>query len=243
MMVSFAVMSDLHGNFEAARRVFEDIDSQHVDAIYCLGDVVGYGPQPQECCDLLRERNVNLVQGNHEQGLINIHYLTTFNQPARDALRKTREMITDETYEWLVSHPKSMVEHGCRFVHGTPPDSVNEYIWKHSTTMGEVFARYAEAVCFVGHTHDLMRFTFDNGHASEKLPLPEGNTHLDHHKRHLINIGSVGQPRDGDNRAKYGLFNPKTRTLTMRFVKYDIKKTADLIRQRGFHRGFADRLW
>lgn len=243
IMVSFAVLSDLHGNFEAARRVFEDIDTRSVDEIYCLGDVVGYGPQPQECCDLLRDRDVKLVQGNHEQGLINIHYLNTFNQPARDALRKTREMITDETYEWLVSHHRSITEHDCRFVHGVPPDSVGDYLWKHLETMGAVFAGYGESVCFVGHTHDLLRFTCADGQPSGELPLEQGDTYLDPALRHLVNTGSVGQPRDGDNRAKYGVFDTRTRILTMHFVKYDIQKTADLIVERGFHRGFADRLW
>ncbi len=103
--------------------------------------------------------------GNHEQGLINIHYLTAFNQPARDALRKTREMITEGTYQWLVSHPKSLVLHDCRFVHGTPPDSASDYIWKHENHMDAVFTLFSEPICFVGHTHDLVRFTF------EKTPL------------------------------------------------------------------------
>ncbi len=243
-MTRLAILSDPHANLAALTAVFRDIDIQGYDAIVCLGDLVGYGPQPQECCDLIRERDVTLIQGNHEQGLINIYHLHQFNQPARDALRKTREMITDETYEWLVSHAKSAVLHGCRFVHGTPPDSTTEYIWKYEHRMDEMFRRFSEAVCFVGHTHDLMRFTYSsNGTASGKLALMEGETVLDPSLRHLVNPGAVGQPRDGNNKAKYALYDTDSHMLTMRFVSYDIQKTADLIVERGFHRGFADRLW
>lgn len=241
-MTRLAILSDPHANLAALVAVLRDVDAQECDGIVCLGDLVGYGPQPQECCDLLRERDVTLIQGNHEQGLINIHHLHQFNQPARDALRKTREMISAETYEWLISHPKSAVLQGCRFVHGTPPDSATDYIWRFERNMGEVFRRYSEAVCFVGHTHDLMRFTF-NGETAERLPLPEGETFLDPGLRHLVNVGAVGQPRDGNSCAKYALYDTDTQKVVIRFVPYDIQKTADLIVERGFHRGFADRLW
>jgi len=242
-MPKLAVMSDPHANLEALSRVFADIDAHGVDDVFCLGDLIGYGPQPQECCDLVRKRNVTLIQGNHEQGLINIYHLNGFNQPARDALRWTRQAISDATYEWLVSHPKSHVAYGCRFVHGTPPDSATRYIWKYKDTMATVFAAYAEKICFVGHTHDLMRFTSKNGKASSPLPLPEGETILEPETRHLINVGAVGQPRDGNNNAKYVLYDTDKHAVTVRFIPYDIKKTADLIRSHGLHRAFADRLW
>jgi len=242
-MPRLAIFSDVHANYEALKQVLTDIDTQNVDELFCLGDLIGYGPQPQECCDLLHERDMIILQGNHEQGLINIHHLHGFNQPARDALRKTREWITEETYQWLVSHPKSHVAHNCRFVHGVPPHSVNDYIWKYEKEMGEIFKRYPEGVCFTGHTHDLMRFTLLNGEPSGKLPLPEGETKLDQNGRHLLNIGAVGQPRDGSNKAKYALFDTDTMTTTMRFITYDIEKTASLIRARGLHRAFGDRLW
>ncbi|WP_272699061.1 metallophosphoesterase family protein [Desulfovibrio sp. Fe33] len=241
-MTRIAIMSDVHGNFEALNEVLADLDRQGVIAAYCLGDMVGYGPQPAECVDLLRERGVHCTMGNHEQGLINIHYLRGFNQPAADVLRRTREMISEEAFHWLVSRPKSLVAHGCRFVHGLPPDSVTEYLWKHEDDMAPVFSGYAEDVCFVGHTHDLMRFVSLRG-VPERFPLPEGETLLEPAVRHLVNIGSVGQPRDGDNRAKYGVLDLETQVLTMRFIPYDIKKTADLIMAHGFHRAFADRLW
>ena len=241
-MSRIAVMSDPHGNLEALERVFDDVDAHGVDEVFCLGDVVGYGPQPQECCDLLRGRKARVILGNHEQGLINIHHLCTFNQPACDALRKTREMLSEDAYEWLTSHPKAVVAHGCRFVHGTPPDLVKEYLWKHETDMASVFAGYPEDVCFVGHTHDLMRFTWADGQAV-KRDLPEGETQLEEGSRHIVNVGAVGQPRDGDNRAKWALYDTKIQSVAMRFIAYDIQKTDELIRRRGFHGGFADRLW
>jgi len=242
-MSIIAVYSDVHANLEALREVLRDLDAHPHDAEVCLGDVVGYGPQPQECCDLLRERAATIVQGNHEQGMLNIYQLASFNQPAKDSLRRTREMIDDATFEWLISHPRSAVLEGCRFVHGVPPDDVKGYLWQYEDRAGELFARFGERVCFVGHTHDRMRFTQGPEGVSGRLALPEGETVLDSGKRHIVNIGAVGQPRDGDNRAKYGLFDTESRVLAMRFIPYDIRKTADLIRARGLHASFADRLW
>ncbi|BCS89310.1 metallophosphoesterase family protein [Pseudodesulfovibrio sediminis] len=241
-MTRFAILSDPHANFEALNEVFKDIETFGVDRIYCLGDVVGYGPEPQKCVDLVREKGAKVVMGNHEQGLINIHYLRRFNQPAMDALRMTRELVTEETYQWLVTRPKAIAEDACRFVHGSPPDSVNEYIWKHAEDMTPVFRRYTEEFCFVGHTHELVRYSYRGG-VSEKLPLPQGETLLVPDMRHLLNMGSVGQPRDGDSHAKYGVFDLEARTMHIRFVKYDIQKTVDLLKQHGFHSAFGDRLW
>ncbi|MEF2229839.1 MAG: metallophosphoesterase family protein [Pseudodesulfovibrio sp.] len=241
-MPVIAILSDVHANLEALRRVLEDLDARPHDAEVCLGDVVGYGPQPRECCDLLRVRDMAVVQGNHEQGLINIHHLGAFNQPAKDSLRRTRELIDDATYEWLISHPKSVVLYGCRFVHGVPPDDAKDYLWNYEERMGELFGRFTERVCFVGHTHDLMRFTRNGEGVSRKLPLLPGETRLDPDLRHLVNVGAVGQPRDGDSRAKYALYDTKTGILTIRAVPYDIARTVELIRANGFHSAFGDRL-
>lgn len=240
-MPRIAIMSDIHGNFEALKAVFQDLDGFDATETFCLGDMVGYGPQPQDCVDLLRARGVECVMGNHEQGLINIHYLRGFNQPAADALRWTREAITEDAYQWLISRHKSLVAHECRMVHGLPPDSVNEYLWAHFGRMIEVFAGFAEPVCFVGHTHDLQRFTYQGG-VCKKTPFDRGFTELEPDMRHLVNVGAVGQPRDGDNRAKYILYDTEARILELRFVPYDIQKTVDLIRKSGLHRTFGDRL-
>ena len=180
--------------------------------------------------------------GNHEQGLINIHYLRGFNQPAADGLRWTREAVDEPTYQWLTTRPKSISIHGCRLVHGLPPDSVTEYLWKHHSRMAEVFSRYAEAYCFVGHTHDLERYTYENG-VAERIALKPGRLELPANQRHLVNIGAVGQPRDGDNRAKYAVFDTETGVLDLRAVPYDIQKTVDRIEHCGLHRAFGDRLW
>ncbi|MBG0791038.1 MAG: metallophosphoesterase family protein [Desulfovibrionaceae bacterium] len=241
-MPRIAIMSDVHGNFEALKEVVRDLEGTGASAAYCLGDMVGYGPQPQECVDLLRERGVECIMGNHEQGLINIHYLRGFNQPAADALRWTREAITEEAYQWLTTRHKALSVHGCRMVHGLPPDSVTEYLWKHRNRMAEVFAGYPEPVCFVGHTHDLKRYTYQGG-VSEEMPFPRVPFRLEPECRHLVNVGAVGQPRDGDNRAKYLLFDTDARTLELRRVPYDIQKTVDRISHCGLHRAFGDRLW
>jgi len=241
-MPRIAIMSDVHGNLEALKEVLRDLDGRGATETFCLGDMVGYGPQPQECVDLLRARGVRCTMGNHEQGLINIHYLRGFNQPAADALRWTREAINEETYRWLTSRHKSIVAHGCRMVHGLPPDSVNEYLWSHLGRMPEVFAGFAEPVCFVGHTHALRWISWD-GATLEKGPFGRRPLKLQAHRRYILNVGSVGQPRAGDNRAKYVLWDTESDTVRVRCVPYDIAATAEKILALGFPRINADRLW
>ena len=238
-----AILSDIHSNFVALEAVLADLArSGGVDQILCLGDIVGYGPQPEECVNRLRELGADSVMGNHEQGLININYSQRFNQPARDALRFTRAALSEDNYNWLVSRPKSVVIEGVRFVHGLPPSDVATYLWKYEGRMEDVFRLFSERICVVGHTHDLALYQLD-GDLVEKRAFPQGVSNLSGESRFLINIGSVGQPRDGDNHAKYVLWNCETMDFEVRFVSYDIDKTAELIRSVGLHCAFADRLY
>lgn len=238
-----AVLSDVHSNLAALEAVLDDLDSRDSAAqVVVTGDCIGYGPDPDACVRLLRERKAMAVMGNHEQALLNLIYLNRMNQFARDALRRNAELLSPDSRKWCESLPKSLVVDGCRFVHGLPPDDPVTYLWKVRTNLAPVFGSFPERICFVGHTHDLARFTF-NGTSVAEHPLRQGVVQLEPDLRHLVNIGAVGQPRDGDNRAKYGLFDPGTRELEMRFVAYDIARTAARIREVGIHRMFAQRLW
>lgn len=236
-----AVISDIHANLEAFRAVLGDIDDQNVDSIICLGDIIGYGPDPQECVDLIRERDIPTVMGNHEQGLINQIYLARFNPPTRDMILMTRELLDDETVNWLITRPKALIMHGSRFVHGCPPDLVGEYLWKHAGCYERLFYNYPEQFCFVGHTHELIHIHGDIDDVTNDL-LEPGRISLDMDERHIINVGSVGQPRSNGPEAKYVIHDAAARTLEVRFIPYDNQTTADKIRTRGFNRAFADRL-
>ncbi|WP_250645571.1 metallophosphoesterase family protein [Salidesulfovibrio onnuriiensis] len=235
-----AVFSDAHGNYEALKSVLADMDGQNVDDVVCLGDTIGYGPDPEQCARLVRERGIDMVLGNHEQGLLGDYFLSWFNPQARDMLLKTRALLSDDSLRWLTSRPKSLERCGCRFVHGCPPSDVRMYIYKCHGRMEEVFASFDEPVCFVGHTHELWHYEWDGGEA-ERHAL-EGTAVLSGETRHIINVGAVGQPRDGNPNAKYVIYEPHTRRLVVRFVPYDIEKTVLRIKDRGFPAVYGKRL-
>jgi diadenosine tetraphosphatase ApaH/serine/threonine PP2A family protein phosphatase len=225
LAMQLAVLSDIHANIEAFRRVLEDIDSRTpgVVEIISLGDTLGYGPEPEACMNLLRKSGIVSVQGNHELAVAQAKYRQWFNSQSRKALHRTCELVSDETVAYISQLPLFLIRHGCLFVHGLPPDSAFKYLYQIADgDVADLFSRFAEAVAFVGHTHELEQISWD-GRLAMRHPLEQGHHILNRSKRYIINIGAVGQPRDGDNRAKYVLWDTKTWELTVRFVTYDIK--------------------
>jgi predicted phosphodiesterase len=238
-----AVISDIHGNLEAFRQVLADIDRSQIDNIVCLGDCIGYGPEPEEVVGLVRELDIPCVLGNHELGLLDRTYLDWFNPPTRDCLLHTETFLSKATMDYLGSFPPALVRHGSRCVHGYPPDSVTTYLFQVAAReLARSLKATAEAVCFVGHTHDLAII----GLGSEgllRLPLGPGVTPLVGAPRWIINVGSVGQPRDGNNKAKYVIWDPEEATVEVRFVAYEIAHTVAKMKERGFPEWCGRRLW
>lgn len=256
-----AVISDVHGNLEALQAVLADIDAQGATEILNLGDMVGYGPEPEACVTLLRGRGVPSVLGNHEFGLAEAQARGFFNPQARKALDRTRQLLSDDSVMYFRTLPRTLEAHGALFVHGCPPGLVSKYLYElDDDALRETFALYPQRLCFVGHTHELERISFfpdaepapqAGGGRIEHKRLIKGLTALDSGARHIINIGSVGQPRDGNNKAKYVLWEPDETSagtkadakIELRFVPYDIARTAALIVEKGLPMVYADRLW
>jgi predicted phosphodiesterase len=239
-----AVLSDVHGNLEAFRRVLEDIDSQRpgVDEIISLGDTLGYGPEPEGCVALLRQRGIVSVQGNHELAVAKAEYRQWFNPQSRKALQRTCELVSDETVAYIRELPLFLIRHGCLFVHGSPPESAFRYLYElEDDDLADLFTRFAQAVAFVGHTHELERICWD-GRRATRHTLEQGRHLLDRSRRHIVNIGAVGQPRDGDNRAKYVLWDTLTWALSVRFVTYDIQAAVAGFELAGMPDQYARRL-
>jgi diadenosine tetraphosphatase ApaH/serine/threonine PP2A family protein phosphatase len=242
--MQIAVLSDIHANLEAFRRVLEDIDSQcpGVDEIISLGDTLGYGPEPEACMALLRRRGIVSVQGNHELAVATAKYRRWFNPQSRKALHRTCELVSDETVAYIRELPPCLTRHGCLFVHGMPPDSAFRYLFDiEDDGLADLFSQFAEAVAFVGHTHELERISWDGRRATRHI-LERGQHLLDRSSRHIVNIGAVGQPRDGDNRAKYVLWDTRTWSLTVRFVAYDIQAAMAGFQPAGMPDQYARRL-
>lgn len=241
--MKLAVVSDIHGNLGAFKAVLADMDAQRATCAVSLGDNVGYGPDPGPVLRLVASRHIPSVAGNHEMAVADARWLRAFNSQVRAVARMTTDWLDDEETEWVRAMPRVLVREGCRFVHGMPPDSPFTYLYEfHGKRLGTVFDLFPEPVCFVGHTHDLELVRRDPDGVVAREPLPEGARVLPAGGRYLISAGSVGQPRDGDSRAKYLLWEPGSRRLTARFVPYDVQEAARRFREAGVSERYVLRL-
>jgi diadenosine tetraphosphatase ApaH/serine/threonine PP2A family protein phosphatase len=227
-----AIISDIHGNLPAAQEVFKTADDLKAEAIYCLGDTVGYGPFPNECVDLVRDRCTVILKGNHDSGLVGDTPLTDFNHYGLSAIQWTRTAVTEANQEFLRGLPFMTEQNGVTLAHSSP---LNPDAWTYVLTMRaaqENFAAFTTRVCFIGHTHVPVIIGEDG-------TVNKYSTTI----RHMINVGSVGQPRDGNAQAAFGLFNTATQDFQMVRVPYDIQKTARAIREVGLPEFLAQRLF
>ncbi len=245
-MRRIALISDIHSNMAALNAVLADIDQQHVDAIYCLGDVVGYGPEPVEAMKKVLDvcERGKVIAGNHDHAAV--HEPIGFNTEARNAALWTNTMIRAGMLSWLSGKrarwnwirtlPTSFTEGDVLYVHASPRNHLEEYVLEEHTQgrsylgedprqlLEENFA-LVQHTCFVGHTHRPGVVTGDDftWHSLQSLNY---RWTIDARKT-IINVGSVGQPRDGDNRSCYVVFDGAS--VEWRRVPYDIERTKQLI--------------
>ncbi|MDP2647562.1 MAG: metallophosphoesterase family protein [Desulfobacterales bacterium] len=237
-----AVISDIHGNLDAFRRVLEDMDRSMVDAVVCLGDAIGYGPEPDQVVSLIDDLKVPAIIGNHELAAIEPACLREFNPPARASIEMTMGMLSERSLHFIRALQPYHIGWKCHFVHGFPPDSIDTYLHGVSKERLEsAFHLLDQKICFAGHTHLLEIIGFD-GRQVIHAPLPQGVVGLERPLKYIINAGSVGQPRDADKRAKYVIWDDAAYTIEARFVSYDIWAVYHKILQAGLPRVHADRL-
>ena len=237
-----AVISDIHGNMDAFVRVLADADLSGADEMVCLGDVIGYGPEPNEAIRLIHERKIPTVMGNHELGVAECDYMDHLNPIACKSLQMTIEMLSEESLSFVTGLEPFLVSYDSCFVHGFPPDSPTTYMFEISNIkMKNIFGQYKERLCFTGHTHNPEIVEFDGDFVVRTL-LKRGVTNLDKDKRYIINAGSVGQPRDGDNHAKYLIWDTSDDTIEVKYVPYDIGSVVNKIIKAGLPSINATRL-
>lgn len=234
-----ALISDIHANIEALSVVLEDIQNHKVDKIYCLGDVIGYGPNPRECIELVQQCSEFTLCGNHEEAVL--FNAQDFNPKARRAIDWTREQLNSDSYDkeknyqlwdFLGDLRKRVREDSILYVHASPRQPTREYVLpkdvKDPAKLDSIFKEFEDSeICFVGHTHIPGVFTKDLQFFYSKT-LENRYEFKSHPGKKLVNIGSVGQPRDGDNRACYVLFDGET--VEWRRIPYDIQATMTKIR-------------
>ena len=240
--MTLAIISDIHGNLEAFEQVLTDIDALGVEAIICLGDCIGYGPDSEAVIQVVRSRKIPTLLGNHELAVRDKAHLSWFNPRARKSLEMTMATLSSVSLEFIQDLPTSLVMEGDRFVHGFPPDSVRTYLFQKSDLeLVATFNEMTERLCFVGHTHDLELIEY-KAQAITRGPLLQGTTELAGDQHFIINVGSVGQPRDGTNEAKYVLWYKTENRVEVRSVPYDIDAVAAKIKARGLPIENAERL-
>jgi diadenosine tetraphosphatase ApaH/serine/threonine PP2A family protein phosphatase len=243
-----AIISDIHSNLEALESVLEDIRAREIGKIYCLGDVVGYGPDPEACIDRLLHLEV-VTMGNHDEAVLTRN-TNDFNFRARRAAEWTRDRLNTD----IAGDPKKMErwnflermktihdEGDVTYLHASPRSPTREYVLPadiaHPDKMKDIFGRFS-GICFAGHTHIPGVFT----EAGEYLPPADLNgVYLLDGRKAFINVGSVGQPRDRDPRACYVTFNGDT--VVFRRIPYDVDKTCQKIHKiDALDRYLGDRL-
>lgn len=217
------VLSDIHANIEALTNVLLAAENEG-EITYCLGDIIGYGPNPSECLQAMRQYSLFTVMGNHEAAVLHTGMTAVFNPEARKAIFWTTEHIFDEDWEQIRALPLTKDQGNITLVHAslTEPERWN-YLYSEEDLEVNLRCLKDGQVCFFGHTHVPGIYCLKSGRFSS-LPIEE-EVKLEPETRYLINVGSVGQPRDGDPRAAYCVFNPDANTVAIRRVSYDFRTT------------------
>jgi diadenosine tetraphosphatase ApaH/serine/threonine PP2A family protein phosphatase len=226
------LLSDIHANLTALDAVLQDAGT--LEQVWCLGDVVGYGPQPNECISRLRELNLICLAGNHDLAVIGKTSLYEFTDRAREVIFWTRHWLTSENHEWLASLPTSplVVGYGITLVHASPRDPIWEYIVTREIARDNL-AFIETPICLNGHSHMpvMFRKPWDGLKILEEPLRVDRPVHLLTYDQVFLNPGSVGQPRDEDPRASYAIVDLEEMTFTLRRVPYDFTVTQKLMKQ------------
>ncbi|MEM8598973.1 MAG: metallophosphoesterase family protein [Bacteroidota bacterium] len=226
-----ALLSDVHANLHALRAVLAHIDREGADLLVCLGDSVGYNADPKPCVELLRERCAVIVQGNHDLAIATGAYVGNLPRDGQAAAELHRTLLSESELDFLAHLPLRQVEHGCTFVHASPERPED---WLRLESFWQVknqFAHFDTSICFVAHSHL-------PGIVADKL----GVLTVKRGPRYLVNVGSVGQPRDGNPRACVAFFDTETYDYRLDRVGYDVEGAVRSIKDAGLPARLGQRL-
>ena len=235
----FAILGDIHANLDALEVVLDDCRSQGVTDFLCTGDVVGYNACPCECLKIVQDLGCPVVMGNHDHYVSSRQNLEDFNPHAAAVIEWTRRQLTVEDIYWLRSLPFVKTTMGITLVHATMdnPEAFG-YVFDHLQAEAH-FSHQVTPLCFHGHTHCPMIYEKQTGAVyridAQDFKMPIG-------RKYFINVGSVGQPRDGDPRAAYALYDPKAREVVFRRLEYDVEAAQQRILAAGLPARLAERL-
>ncbi len=237
--MKWAILSDVHGNLEAFQAVIDSLSRAKIDKVIFLGDIVGYGASPRECIEVLRNLTDCLVAGNHDWGAVNLTSTFLFNLIAKEAILWTQEQLFQSQHLFLKNLPLVGREDNFTFVHATPYLPAE---WNYLTSGWDVSANFDffdEQICFIGHSHIPVVYIKDSGllfSSDEKI------TYLQDEFRYMINVGSIGQPRDGNPMASYGIYDSLEKKFSLKRVPYNIYLAQKKIIDAGLPPSLAKRL-
>lgn len=237
--MKYAIIADIHANLEALQVVLEDIKTQNCTHVVCLGDVVGYNANPKECLDIIRGMNIPVVKGNHDEYCSTENDLEGFNPHAAEAINWTRDQLTLDDRQWLRDLKYMRLAASFTMVHATLDGPQRWGYVFDKLAAAASFTYQNTAICFFGHTHVPLAFVKDTGQV-------RGGTYskfkIEPAKKYFINVGSVGQSRDGVAKATYVVYDMTEQTVELRRLDYDIPTTQKKILDAGLPPRLAERL-
>ena len=239
-MAAFAIISDVHANLEALRSVLYNIEKEEIDTVLFLGDSVGYGPDPNLCTEILKESTAIMIAGNHDRAACGLTDVTLFNPYARVAIDWTKDVISEHTAEHLQGLPltAALTDDDIYLVHGTPKEPEKWHYFSSFELDALVNFRYFDRkICFLGHSH--VPFISECTQTGE-IAFYYGRAEIRQNSRYIINVGSVGQPRDGNPDAAYVTF--RNNLIEIKRTSYDILLTQKKMRKAGLPAYLIDRL-
>ena len=244
MILRFLILSDIHANWEALNAVLRDAAGRDYQAVLCLGDIVGYGPNPNEVTAWVRAYADVVIRGNHDKACSGATPFDSFNPSAQCSSRWTRQELLDDHRQWLLNLDRGPVlVESFDLVHGAPDDEDRYMFHEHEAEAG--LRRASESLTFFGHTHVQGGFIGERcwrGYEVSRLNACPDQMAIISDRRYLLNPGAVGQPRDGDARAAYCIYDSAMRVAEFCRVEYDIRTTQDKILEAGLPEELAFRL-
>ena len=238
-----AILSDIHSNLHALEAVLKNATGRSPDKYFCLGDIVGYAAFPKECIQKIREICGEVVFGNHEYAVLYPEHAGTFNPDAQTAIEYSREKLDSDEINWLMELEPHLILDEYTLAHGSLRD-FDEYV-SDATIARLSLEILPNMLLLVGHTHYPEGYVYDTENRSTRAMdlFGEGEAVLDSKNKYLINVGSIGQPRDGDSRASYGIYDTESGKIELIRVNYDINAAADAIKDAGLPEYLGKRLF
>ena len=241
--MKIGILADVHSNLEALEAVLKEIKKESPDIIIFLGDAIGYGANPNECCEILREIGTYTLIGNHDAACIGKIYMNWFSNHAKDALEWTMPRLTKPSMDWLHTMLWRVGHEGFAFCHGSPlePEKFNYVLDNQDAEKAFLWLEeMGMSIVFIGHSH--VAVTFEASYPGISMNW-EPEIHFQQDKLYLVSVGSVGQPRDNDCRACYGILDTDKKIYISKRVDYDVRTASEKIIRAGLPEMLAERLF